>query len=528
MRLRKALAVILIFSMLPLIFPAQALSDSDTYYSTYSTVRYTLIHQVTVSNNQRQDTEDIVVNIPLISNDQPAYQQLLSENLLPVPNEIITDESGTRYAVYRIPVLAPGEKIIFEQRYVIDNSAIRYQINAEEVSVVYDGGVDPKYLLPEEYIESNDPAIINYAQKFSILEDNPYVQAKLAFAEINTYLTYGFNGSDSGSALQAFRSKLGTCKDYTALYVAVLRSLGIPARQQTGYLYQPDIYTGAPFVNKDTGYINLLYMPHTWTEFYIPDIGWIVVDPTFTYMVNVGGSEKKLIDWEHFAAISREQRHIFFSEGAALQKINYTYRGAAPTVSFDAGMYPGEHGVAFSDIVGHWARNDIQYLYDYSAAPLIRGIEPGIFGTEKQTTRAEIAVLLYRLKSLQGSGSRTFPDVDATHWAAAEISAVADMGWLVGYPNGDFRPDAVVTRAEMAAILVRVFGITSALTGNPFSDLEAPEHSFAKQSIIVLANNGLVAGKAPGKFAPEDKLTRAEMAALLSRMIKYENSRLGK
>ena len=74
-------------------------------------------------------------------------------------------------------------------------------------------------------------------------------------------------------------------------------------------------------------------------------------------------------------------------------------------------------------------------------------------------TRAEFVALLLRVNPQEG-GTATFPDVPATHWAAQAIGAAAAQGWIGGYPDGTFRPENGLTRAEACAVLNRMLGRT--------------------------------------------------------------------
>ena len=529
MLFRKITATALLCAMVLSCFTAYAAAADSTYYNKYAMDSYTVSHRVTVKNHNGTNIYNIKVTVPLMSTDQPDYQELLGEALFPYPESIEYLPSGERRATYIIPVLKPGETVVFEQRYFLNNWAIRYQIDAEKVVTEYDGKVDEKYLLPEPGIESDNSEIIAYARKFGATDSNPYSLARKFFRDINLYLDYGSNGAtgetSNGSAVAALKSGRGICTDYTALFVAIMRALGIPARQRTGYLYQTELYNDPTYYNSDNS-LNLYYMPHTWAEFYLSGVGWITVDPTFNYMVDINGKAIKMIDWEYFAAINPSQRHVFFTDGASIENISYTYSpgGGVPEITFDARLYSGSRIVPFNDAISHWAANDILFLYDYRDPPIIRGLSDGIYGVNNPVTRAELAVVLYRMLEETAYGQNDFNDVSDTYWAALEIRAIVDSGLMVGYPDGRFCPDNAVTRAEMAVIMTRFLALpaTAGEIKTPFTDLDTPGSEYAKDSILLLARHGLVGGIAEGIFAPGNNLTRAEMATMLTRIIKHD------
>jgi hypothetical protein len=114
----------------------------------------------------------------------------------------------------------------------------------------------------------------------------------------------------------------------------------------------------------------------------------------------------------------------------------------------------------FSDIAGHWAEGWMEELYDVG---LTSGYPDGTYRPQNQVTRAEMAVFLLRAKHGAGysppaaSGS-AFSDVE-DHWAEGWIEQLADEGITGGYPDGTYRPNNPVNRAEMAVFLTKTFGL---------------------------------------------------------------------
>jgi hypothetical protein len=114
----------------------------------------------------------------------------------------------------------------------------------------------------------------------------------------------------------------------------------------------------------------------------------------------------------------------------------------------------------FSDIAGHWAEPWMEELYDVG---LTSGYPDGTYRPQNEVTRAEMAVFL--LKSKHGAGysppsatGGAFSDV-VGHWAEDWIEQLAEEGITGGYPDGTYRPNNPVNRAEMAVFLVNAFGI---------------------------------------------------------------------
>lgn len=112
--------------------------------------------------------------------------------------------------------------------------------------------------------------------------------------------------------------------------------------------------------------------------------------------------------------------------------------------------------VSFSDLaLDHWARREIRFLVEEG---IVRGYPDGTFRPENQVTRAEFAKLVL-LSSLNRKASYfpsvpTFPDVPSSHWAFGYVEACAKLGWIAGYPDGKFEPENSVSKAEALKIIV--------------------------------------------------------------------------
>jgi hypothetical protein len=106
----------------------------------------------------------------------------------------------------------------------------------------------------------------------------------------------------------------------------------------------------------------------------------------------------------------------------------------------------------FSDTQSNWARNAIQTLSDQG---ILTGYPDGSFRPEGLITRAEFSAMLVKALDLNitATGTQTFNDVPSTHWAYPSIETVRSSGLVSGYPNGQFMPSRSISRAEAMAIL---------------------------------------------------------------------------
>lgn len=486
---------------------------------------YTVIHQIIVENNTSKIARNIQISVPAFPEQQPIYQEIREVEYNPEPQSFLDEEDGNETAVYVIASLAPGERQILEQRFIVDNYKGTYQINAADVSSDYQGyaDIDPKYLQPEPGIESDQGEILQYAKETIGSETNPYLIARKLFADINLYLTYRDGENANKGALNALRTGEGVCQEYTNLFVASLRAVGIPARVQVGYLYNSTQHMGEPYV-LESGYLNGDLLSHTWAEFYLPDIGWVIADPTFTYTVKNGDKEVKLVDWSYFGRISSERSYLFWTEQNPNETTgSYSYTDAPVDVTFHAVVALGDRYSPFTDIGHHWARESILSL---SRDRILTGKAPGYFGVNDLVTRDELAAVIVRTLAVTNQErpnvetTFNYTDINTGYWAFNDIFQASLKGFLYGYPDGTFGVGKPVTRGEMAAILVRLFNLEdNSSAPSAFMDLDTPGQQWAKQDIVLLEHKNFVAGRGDGKFAPGDYVTRGEMAAFISKAL---------
>lgn len=478
---------------------------------------YLLRHNIEVSNNNFAFARSINVRVPLMNESQPVYQHFLGERFSLQPLLIYKDADDNRYALFNIRELGPYESLIITVDYYVSNTTVSYNIDAQDYNFTDISGIDRKYISAEPGVEVTHQDIKNYAAKFLPSSSNFYSLAKKSFADVNLYMTYGARDDNDSGAVAAMHTAVGQCCDYASLYVAVMRAMGIPTRFQTGYCYEPAKHIVEPYVNTVGGYINLFELAHTWTEFYLPQAGWIFADPTFTYTTVLFGRDVKLVDWDHFAKIPSSRRYFYFRSNVCIPDISYEFAGAAPTLRFDARLYLNASYNPFSDTRGHWAEDEIMYLYNHK---LMGGVAEDSFAPARQMTRAEMAVLLYRIAGLEYSGGSSYYDVPSGAWYEYTLASVRESGLMYGKGNNLFYPEEKLTRAELVMVMCRYLGIDEKDSTSVFDDVD-PEH-WAAAAIHSLQKRGLVRGISADSFEPESVVTRAEAAAIISRVLQYK------
>ena len=150
----------------------------------------------------------------------------------------------------------------------------------------------------------------------------------------------------------------------------------------------------------------------------------------------------------------------------------------------------------------------------------IVGYGNGEVRPQNSITRAEVAAIFFRLleddvRDANYTRQNKFTDVSNDAWYCSAVSTLSAMGIISGYPDATFRPNASITRAEFAAIATR-FDVNGDKTPASFNDIA--DH-WAKDEIAVAANNGWVNGYEDGSFRPQNKITRAETMSLVNRVL---------
>ncbi|WP_339279229.1 S-layer homology domain-containing protein [Paenibacillus sp. FSL W8-1187] len=165
----------------------------------------------------------------------------------------------------------------------------------------------------------------------------------------------------------------------------------------------------------------------------------------------------------------------------------------------------------------HWASASIRQAIQLGIA---QGYEDGSFRPDASVSRAELAVLLARALQLPSAGGQAaFKDAaQIPAWARGSIAGAAEAGLIGGYEDGSFRPDRAVTRAELAVLAAKAAGLSPAAGARPdYADL-ASIPAWARPSVAALQQAGLMGGIGGDRFAPTAPVTRAQAAALLVRL----------
>lgn len=172
----------------------------------------------------------------------------------------------------------------------------------------------------------------------------------------------------------------------------------------------------------------------------------------------------------------------------------------------------------FNDIPeGYWAKKPIEYL---ATLGIMGGYPDQTFRPGGTLTRAELAALLVKAKEFKVEGVKKsfFSDVRPMDWSAPYIDIAVRRKYVKGYPDGTFQPNQSITRAEAAAVFANFSGIyvKSKVKERVFPDV-SKDH-WASPAIAAGKQEGFFEYMSGGNFSPNASLTRAEAAEILSKI----------
>ncbi|WP_374711842.1 tandem-95 repeat protein [Symbiobacterium terraclitae] len=174
----------------------------------------------------------------------------------------------------------------------------------------------------------------------------------------------------------------------------------------------------------------------------------------------------------------------------------------------------------------HWAH---EIVHEMAARQVLRGVTPTEFDPERPITRGQLAAILVRALKLGEDDrfARIYNDISPFDAMAGEIGGAIRAGMMTGYPDGTFRPDAPVTRQELAVVLSRMAGRLDLAGTLDREDAErlamfadwgqiAP---WAQDAVRFAVGEGLLKGRSADTFAPLELTTRAETATVIKRLL---------
>ncbi|WP_379316564.1 RCC1 domain-containing protein [Paenibacillus puldeungensis] len=184
------------------------------------------------------------------------------------------------------------------------------------------------------------------------------------------------------------------------------------------------------------------------------------------------------------------------------------------------------HPLEFKDAANHWAKDAIN---DMGSRMIITGVGDDRFEPNRAITRAEFTAIVVRALGLKpGVGTNPFTDVKTDAWYSDYIKTAIDYKIIAGYTANAFGPMDTITREQAMTMIARVMNITGLHVsfadgeiGKLLSEFADADKSaqYAAGSIASCVQAGLVTGREDYRIAPKENITRAEVAAIVKRLL---------
>jgi len=221
---------------------------------------------------------------------------VLVEEVSPPPTHDGADpmHGSGMYYWQRVGEPLSGEAISFKILFAFTAYETRTNIDPDDVQPYDDSeSLYALYTQSERFIEAADAQIVALANQVADGETNPYLLARRFYDYVVATARYELLGEGLRGAKRLVETGVGECGDYSALFCALCRVVGIPARPVVGYWA-----------------ISGIEQTHVWAEFYVEPVGWIPVDPT------VGQAQPGKRDY-YFGAMDNER--VILNKGFNIQ-----------------------------------------------------------------------------------------------------------------------------------------------------------------------------------------------------------------
>jgi hypothetical protein len=229
----------------------------------YNRNKYSVKYSITIKDVSAEPGNGIYLWVPKIG-EEPEQRDISYIRNDNQPQPILDDYKGVMLIC--LEELANNNQYEINLECIFDRYAVRTEINTDLVPQEYDTADElfKHYTGENEYIKPEQPAVKELSAAVTGREKNPYLKAKKIYEYIIDTFSFTYvNPYKYDNWLSALDTKKGDSFIYAMLFCTLSRSAGIPARPIAGYIIDE----------------NKRSIRHFWAEFYLPDMGWIPVDP---------------------------------------------------------------------------------------------------------------------------------------------------------------------------------------------------------------------------------------------------------
>lgn len=197
-------------------------------------------------------------------------------------------------------------------------------------------------------------------------------------------------------------------------------------------------------------------------------------------------------------------------------------KGVVIVLEGSAEVIIADNSKNFRDVSGRWSEQAIDFV---TAREIFNGTSAATFDPQGAMTRGMIAQVLYNFdKEAKPQAANAFSDVDSSKWYADAANWAAAQGIVMGYADGAFRGDDLITREQLVTILYRYAQLQGRLAEASqsgalnFSDADAIS-SYALPAMNWAVAEGLITGFSDGTLRPQGTATREQLAAIMMRFV---------
>lgn len=492
---------------------------ADTY-KIIDSKKFLIRNVYEITNEGSNPVYNISIKVLAGAKTDSLYQKLLDINIEPGVSHIETDDWGNSYAKIDIQTLKPGAKIDIIVDKIVENSGIKFNKTIYNMKTDYTeflkNILNYKYILPGKKTESDTFEIKQ--KSIELTKTGTTVEkARKIYDFVNLHIDYNENPLYANKgALSGLLTGQGVCDEYSFLFTALCRASGIPSRVIAGYWVEDEIREDS-MIDISEG--------HSWSEFYLPDVGWIPVEPTFIYTYN----GERIPNDDYFANINSDDRHFINNYIAndlkgdldviysyyGMEKVSLVLRSKEESVSLLPKDYVVKPAIILGDIDNNWAVDYISSLYREG---IVTAKADNLFKPNDRITRAEFAAFIVNALDLQKIKEPSiFSDISSQTPYAEHINAAARAGLIEGF-SGYYNPDNNITRQDITVIMKRAIdylSIKEDAKSMPYYKDSKDISDYAVDSIVLMYNLNIMKGKPGNIFAPKDFTSRAEASKII-------------
>jgi transglutaminase-like putative cysteine protease len=266
-----------------------------------------VLHTIQLENPTDQEIVGGKLTVPLIMNDTPNHYVMLGGiSSTTEKSAIFKDEYGNTYVRWDDLTIQPGQNFTATLNYHVLSFSLHYLINLDSI-VSYKGYslLSGLYTQPEELVQSNASEIVTKAQSITEGAANFHDEVFKIYSYVTSHMHYTSEVEERG-ALWALANGTGDCSEYSCLFVALCRAVGIPARLDVGFAFRPSEESTVE--------------GHMWAEYYLQNYGWVQVDPTWNLFDSI--DERHLVTLKSIPEIMPYANYYFnFTNGPNSEEV---------------------------------------------------------------------------------------------------------------------------------------------------------------------------------------------------------------